>query len=279
MPLEPPLAPKAGATLSAPPIENEIPTYRAISPLAVVAAVLGAASALSFTAYPWEAAAILAVVTGFVADRSIKKRPDALTGRSFAQAGIAMGLIFGISSFAHVRWTDYALRQDARHFAGEIIKTLDAIRTRDPVEVSDVTWFMIPPAARRGMSPGESKTRMAKVFKESELAKDIDDQIRRMCARAGKTKPFTINRIESAEYIVMSGYVAIILNVPKDDDHAHDHGKAAAPEPPGAENVMIYLQQVDDESKQKWFMKHLFYPYVPNTYKPEPQAPDDGHGH
>ena len=74
-------------------IENEIPAYRAISPLAVLSLVLGLLSLLCFTDPSFLVVAALAVTAGLLADRKIQRMPDVLTGRRLAQAGVALGLL------------------------------------------------------------------------------------------------------------------------------------------------------------------------------------------
>jgi len=78
------------------PIENELPTYRAISTRAIFSLVFGALSVF-VVAHPFfYATAILAVVVGIAANRAIRNHPDMLTGQGLANVGIALGLISGL---------------------------------------------------------------------------------------------------------------------------------------------------------------------------------------
>ena len=80
-------------------IENELPTYRAISPRAVFSLICGILALFSLAHPFFYVFAVLAVVLGLSADRNIQRYPDMLTGRGLAKAGAAMGLIFGLGVF------------------------------------------------------------------------------------------------------------------------------------------------------------------------------------
>ncbi len=79
-------------------IENELPTYRAISNLAIFSVVCGLLAIFCWAHYLFYLAAVLAVVLGMLAHRAIRRFPDMLTGHGLANAGIALGLIFGLGS-------------------------------------------------------------------------------------------------------------------------------------------------------------------------------------
>ncbi len=76
------------------PIENELPTYRAISNRAIFSLVFGAMAIFCFAHPIFYVAAVLAVVLGVLAHRAIREYPDMLTGHGLANAGIALGLDF-----------------------------------------------------------------------------------------------------------------------------------------------------------------------------------------
>ena len=72
-------------------IENEIPTYRAISGRAVFCLVCGVLSVFSFAHPVFYAFSILAVGLGIWAHRTIRRLPDMLTGQGLASTGIGLG--------------------------------------------------------------------------------------------------------------------------------------------------------------------------------------------
>src|SRR5262245_38867194 len=60
------------------PIENELPTYRAISNLAVFSVISGALASFSFADLTFLFFSVLAIVLGILAHRAIKRTPDVL---------------------------------------------------------------------------------------------------------------------------------------------------------------------------------------------------------
>ncbi|MBX6312515.1 MAG: DUF4190 domain-containing protein [Isosphaeraceae bacterium] len=131
-------------------IENEIPAYRAISPMAVFSLVLGVLSALSFADYWFLGAAVAAIGTGWLADRKIRRLPDVLTGRGLAQAGIGLGLMFGLSSVT-IGAVQYALLvRDAERFARSYAQVL---RSGD---LAQALHYKLAPQARRQQKPEET---------------------------------------------------------------------------------------------------------------------------
>ena len=106
-------------------IENELPTYRAISNLAIFSLVCGALAIFSFAHPFFYLAAILAVVLGMLAHRAIRQYPDMLTGHGIANAGIALGLIFGlgcgtyttVQTFVRTRMAETVRASSTRRFS------------------------------------------------------------------------------------------------------------------------------------------------------------------
>ena len=135
-------------------IENEIPTYRAVSTRAIFAVICGALAALSFTHEAFYLFALTAVVLGISADRAIDRRPEMLTGRGLARAGIAMGLIFGLSIFTIMTTRDFLAKRQAAAFAVEYSKQLKNGK------LTDLYWITLSPAAREHISPEENLKQM-----------------------------------------------------------------------------------------------------------------------
>ena len=79
-------------------IENEIPTYRAISARAIFSVAFGVLSGCGFAHWFFYTFAVLAIVFGIWAHLKIKQLPDILTGKGLANFGIGLGLVFGLAS-------------------------------------------------------------------------------------------------------------------------------------------------------------------------------------
>jgi hypothetical protein len=108
---------ETGQFASSPPDPPDVPTYRAISPLAVVACVLAALSPLAL-AHPvlWIVPAA-AVVLATWALRLISRHADRLVGRRAALAGLAIALFFGAWAPTRLALQRVVLPRQARHFA------------------------------------------------------------------------------------------------------------------------------------------------------------------
>jgi len=288
------MEPRKNLFESGSPIENEIPTYRAISPMAVTSAFLGLVSALCFVAVYWVVAAILAVVSGVVAERKIRRNPDILTGRSFAQAGIAMGIIFSITSIGLVQWQNYWLRTDANRFAIKFVDTLNASKAKHSDLSSDVLWYMIPPHLRRGIAPGDARSKVVEQAHNSAKVRYLEEAMQAMIGHAGEGRKIEFAEVESAVYIDMDGWASLLLKVgsgqnkskavaPKAHDHheGDDHDHAYDPVAGNPDYALVVIRGEPNETKNRWMVDQFKYPYNPKSYKhaPPKKADDDGHGH
>ena len=87
MPIEPISSPSPTGTVPVSAIENEIPTYRAISPMAVVALICGIIALLSFAHPAFLLSAGAAILLGILADRKIRLVLDEAARRWLGDAG------------------------------------------------------------------------------------------------------------------------------------------------------------------------------------------------
>ena len=147
MAIDPNAPPRSEATFGASAIENELPSYRAVSALAVVSLLLGLASLLSFVD-PWFLlAGVGAIVTGALSLLKIRKYSDVLTGTPFAQAGIVLGLMFGLSSTT-IRQVDlFLLSRKADQFADKYVRVLQE------EGLAEAVWSRLSPSEQVGRSP------------------------------------------------------------------------------------------------------------------------------
>lgn len=135
-------------------IENEIPTYRAVSTRAVVALLCGLLAGLSFTHPMFYLFAVAAVLLGWSAERAIRRHPDILTGGGLARAGVAMGLIFGLSIFTVTSVQHFLTTRQAGAFAAEYAQM---VRSRP---LADLYWIQLDPRARAVTSPEDNLKQM-----------------------------------------------------------------------------------------------------------------------
>lgn len=132
---------------AAPALDYVVPAYRAVSPLAVVSLVLGLFSVLCFASLNFLIAAVGAAVSGGLALRNIRRFPDMLTGQGIAQAGMALGLIFGMAAFSSSYLQYFLQKREATRFAEAIL----AMIREQPFE--NYVWYQAPPAEREKVTP------------------------------------------------------------------------------------------------------------------------------
>ena len=96
---------------------QEVEQYRSVSALAIASLLLGLISAFAL-AHPgaW-VIAVAAVVCGLVALIRVARRPDSLTGRRLALAGMGLGLFFGCWAVSRYTTYNWVLIREARSFA------------------------------------------------------------------------------------------------------------------------------------------------------------------
>ena len=94
--------------------------------------------------------AVLAIVLGFTADRNIKRYPDMLTGQWLAQAGAALGLIFGLGIFTMSTVQGMVRSRNAESFARYYAEVAKNRR------LADMMWLGVPPSSRLERLPRRS---------------------------------------------------------------------------------------------------------------------------
>ena len=136
------------------PIENELPTYRAISARAVLSVICGGLAICSFADPSFYVFSVLAVVLGFWAHCAIRIYSDVLTGRRLASAGIALGLVFGLASFTYSTVQRFLWNRQAEQFARKYAEILQS------PSFGDVLWYNTGPEMRKDLTGGRSSNGM-----------------------------------------------------------------------------------------------------------------------
>lgn len=98
--------------------EGELAQYRSLSPLALLALVLGLLSGLAMLdPMAWLLPA-LGLLVSLVALRRIRRDEAALAGRGLARAGLALSLVFAVAAPTDWLLYRYLVRREALRFAG-----------------------------------------------------------------------------------------------------------------------------------------------------------------
>lgn len=251
-------------------IENEFPAYRAISRGAVFAAMFGALSIFCF-ADPWYFLIfpILAIVTGVLADRRIQRFSDVLAGRKIAQAGIAMGLSFGLMAFTLTTVQRFVNGRSAARFA---VKYVDVLQKGT---LGDMLWYGIDPKNRQATTP-------EKVLEQYRAKAAESDGGPMAQARTGAYTQI-MNRLASGgdqhvEFVQIEN-VAMEGATPAALAQFKIHGPTSKEFPEEEQIIGVVLKSLNDGSDDPWWVEEVYFPYKPSTYVPAAKPVDDGHGH
>jgi len=259
------VTPSAPETTRTSAIENEIPAYRAISPFAVVSLICGILAILSFANWYFLAFSVGAIALGIQADRRIKRDPEIWTGKGLAQAGIGLGLIFGLMAITFSTVQDQMNKRAAAKFAREYV---DILKTRG---IEEAIFYSLAPASREGKKPSEL---YAEVKKQNEPGGmemrygSLQKLKQRLTSGAGQDIHF--ERIESSGYEGIRPYAAALVEV---------HGPATKDFPEKEQFALLLMKAMTDKGKSQWWVDETRFPYTPASFVPTAKAPDDGHGH
>jgi hypothetical protein len=118
--------------------------YRAISPLAVVACILGAASALSLTHPLFWFLPPVTIIVSILALRSVAKNRDSLVGRKAALAGLAAATFFGVWAPTSTTMQQVLIPRHARPFANYWLDLLRDGRVQEAHQWTIMPDYRVP---------------------------------------------------------------------------------------------------------------------------------------
>ncbi len=256
------------------PIENELPTYRAISARAILSAICGGLAVCSFADSTFYLFSILAIGLGLWAHRAIRRYPDILTGRGLASAGIALGIAFGLASFTFTTVQKFIWNRQAHQFAlkyAEIIKS---------PSLGDVLWYNARPEVRKDKTG-------AQILEQFESNRP--KQQRMMDQKTGATAELTMlrNRLAASNHETVR-FVKIEdvgADTTQRDFQIYAFGLYEI-EGPGSKDfpekhqyALAIFKAKPSGRSYEWWTEGIRYPYTPKTYVAPDKPVDDGHGH
>jgi len=250
-----------------PAIENELPTYRAISPRAVFSLICGILALFSLAHPFFFVFAVLAVVLGLSADRNVQRYPDILTGRGLARAGAAMGLIFGLGVLTVTSVQGFIMTRNAKSFANHYV---ELVKTGG---IADILLMNIPPSQRKGMTASDVTEKLkTNRREESAMLEMKNGPIKNLKKRVDlKDQDFHFERIEAEGDEGLTHVALALFEV---------HGPATKDFPAEEEHALAVMKGVTGDTGLEWWGGELRYPYKPATAAlPESKPADDGHGH
>lgn len=252
-----------------PVIENEIPTYRAVSTRAIFALLCGFMAIFSFAHPFFYLFAILAVFLGVTADRAIQRHPDMLTGQTLARAGVLLGLVFGLSIATFTNIQSFLIRRQASAFATRYAESLKS------APLADLYWLGLPPAARAQMTAQENWTRLQSSEKQELAMSEMKNApLKALTTRLKSSADQKISFLRIENQTEDSDMLPVALAVFEID------GPAAESHESHEFALAVMKGMIPEGSKAyEWWIEDLRYPYMPSTYVIPDKPVDDGHGH
>jgi hypothetical protein len=248
-----------------PAIDNEFPTYRAISSTAVLSLVFALGSVFSYASLWFLLLSAGAVVLGLMSIRKIRQLPEVLTGAGLARVGIGIGLLFGLTAVTRVVTEDVTVNIDASKFAKFY---LGVVRDKP---VSMALWYQQSPAYRKEKKPDELVEELKK--NRSPQAGDAyqasAEPILAIKGRldGGKGGEISYSHIESKAIDGLTTYANALIKLDLKGTKEHPETEAYA-----------LFQMV--KGTEDWVVKEVRFPYTPKSAIAVPEKKDDdGHGH
>ncbi|WP_406700380.1 DUF4190 domain-containing protein [Singulisphaera sp. Ch08] len=258
---------KPSASISAPTsgIDNEIAAYRAISPAAILSLLCGVVAVLSFTSWFFLVFTIAAIALGLSAERRIRRDPEIWTGRKMAQAGIALGLIFGLAAVTSTLVQDFLRSRAAGQFASQYA---DILRKG---KIEDAAYYTVSPLAREGKKPGEvfkELTAQAQPGMPNEQLTTLQGIHDRLTSGPGESIAF--ERIEAHGLEGMNAYASVLYLL---------KGPGTQKYPEKEQFALIFMKGATIKGKTQWWIENSKFPYEPASYVHKEKAGESGHGH
>lgn len=252
-------------------IENEIPTYRAISTRAVFSLVCGALAALSIADLMFLVFAVLAIVLGLLAHVSIKRYPDQLTGRRLANAGISLGLVFGLTVITYTVIQGYILSRSASKFALEYARALkegslgDALLYREGAEQRKGKTAEQAEKEFQNMSSRERGPAELRIASLQKLRKALAPKEAHIHLHGIESQGVDESRVGKVYY-----FATAVFEVEGSPGVSASEGN----------NLALAVLKGDAKGRHyEWYVEDVIYPYIRKTYQAESKPVDDGHGH
>jgi len=243
-------------------IENELPTYRAISATAIFSVICGALSVCAFADPLFYVFSILAVALGVKAHRTIRRYPDMLTGQRLANTGIILGLAFGL-----VAGTISTVQYFVRHRQAEQFARRFAVALKSP-DLGDTLQFTTRPSHRAGKTndnlveefdelQADPKSRTQ--FNQSQLA-DLTKLRKRLTESSDQDVQFIkleqLGEQDSPGAQEIGIYAYALLRI---------EGPRTAAFPEKEQHALAILKAAPKGRQYEWWVDAVRFPFNPNT--------------
>jgi hypothetical protein len=252
-------------------IENELPTYRAISARAILSLICGVLAVCSFAHPSFYAFTVLAIGLGIMAHRAINRYPDILTGHGLANAGIALGLTFGLIS-GTVSSVQYFVRSNQAKIFGKQYE--DVLQGH---LLSEFIWYNMHPDYRKEKTPAqalqefEQNVGKNKPMVEQKMGDLLALQRRLASSKDQKVHFVSIEGIgEDNSRSELQVYGLGLYEV---------EGPATKQFPQEHEYALAIFKARPKGRHYDWWVEDIKFPYLRKSYVAATAPVDDGHGH
>lgn len=249
-----------------PAIDNEVPAYRAVSPMAVTSLILGLLAILSFVDMTFLLAGAGAIVTGVLATRKIQRVPEVLTGRTLAQVGAALGVIFSLASVTTSGMQFYFRKTEATDFARRYAEVLKK------ESLSQCLWYKLRPDERATIPIAEAADHFQKRMADPMVFEQFSGSLKDLKARIESSPNQQVRFVEIEDHGVrgLNSFAQALVKV---------EGPATEQFPNKEEYALLSLAGVSKNGGIDWMVEQVVYPYTPGSKENLVEAVDDGHGH
>jgi len=260
-------------------IENEIPDYRAISPLAICSLCFGLASALSFADLWFLISGVVAVLLGGLALRNIQRFPTILTGKSIAQAGIGLALAFCLSSGTIALLNAVILSQKAATFGRSFQKVIASNN------LPDAMWYRTPPNGRHGKTPRDLLAELEKSSPDKATIEDHIGPVRTLLERAHRPgAKVSFDGVEKSGSDRLMTYAVLLYKIQgggrdANDGHVHPNSPTEIALDKDTVYAAVEIRSEAGDPPFSWYVYSIIVPYEKNTHVLAVKPVDDGHGH
>ena len=260
---DPTAAPGTAPTWSSSAIENELPTYRAVSLWAVGSLVLGVISGVAFASLNFLVASVLAIAAGALALRAIRREPDRFTGAGLANVGIALGLITGLAAPTYAVVQRTIIGRQATAYAEGLCETFPEGGFRQAL------WYTSPPMARQQATPDQMIEELQAQPEQAEpMSNPRVAALRTIADRleSSDEQHIHVEGIENRGYDGITPFAGVLLRI----DGPNPAGV------PSTEFAMLLIKGLDGASGREWYVDDIQYPYKRGS---EAQIVESAHGH
>jgi hypothetical protein len=263
--IDPQAAPSQAPTWSASPIENELPTYRALTSWSIAALVLGIISLATFASLNFLVASIAAIASGAFALRQIRRYPDLLTGTGLANVGIAIGLITGLAAPTVFVVQRSIIDRQARSYGEQLAQ---ALREKG---LPDAFWLSQPPGARSQTTPEKLLAEVeASILEDPMAASDPRyTSLRDMASRLSSSddQHLHVEGIEAKGYDGVTPFAFILMML---------DGPTSEQFPDEQQFALVRVEATKYEGKRGWFVQDVTFPYEAGS---RANVVESAHGH